>query len=99
MRVLVYHPSAHAELEAEIAHSEGERAGAGQHVRGDVAETLGLLREFPALGRIGKSGQRRIVTNRYRYIIHYEFDSERIVVWAVADPAREPGYWQSRLSS
>ncbi len=98
MRVLLYHPAAQAELEAEVAHCERERVGAGAHVRGDIAESLALLVQFPALGRGGEGGMRRVVTNRYHYILHYELVANQIVVWAVADPAREPGYWRIRRS-
>ena len=99
MRILVYHPAAQAELEAEVAHCERERKGAGEHVRADISESLAMLRRFPGLGRRGEGGVRRIVTNRYHYILHYEAVADQVVVWAVADPAREPGYWRSRRSS
>lgn len=82
-----------------MAHCERERKEAGEHVRADVAEALALVLRFPALGRSGEGGLRRIVTNRCHYILHYEVAAEQIVVWAVADPAREPGYWRPRLRS
>jgi plasmid stabilization system protein ParE len=96
MRVLVYHPDAKAELEAEIGFCERERRGAGSHLRADITETLRLLLEFPAIGRLGDAMARRIVTNRYHFILHYELTGDQIVVWAVAHPKREPGYWRHR---
>ena len=98
MKSLAYHPAAWAELEAEISHCEAERTGAGAHVRADVADTITLVRDFPGIGRRDALGARRIVTRHYHYIIHYGLQGDQIVVWAVADPAREPGYWQSRRS-
>jgi toxin ParE1/3/4 len=99
MRALVYHPAAQAELEAEVAYYERERTNAGVHLRADIAETLRLLVQFPALGRPESSGVRRVVTNRYRFVLHYELHSDQIVVWAVAHPSRMPGYWQGRRIS
>ena len=99
MKLVAYHPAALAELEAEISCCERERTGAGAHVRTDIAESIALIREFPRIGRCDRSGARRIVTRNYRYIIHYEFVGAQITIWAVAHPAREPGYWQSRRAS
>ena len=96
MRVLVYHPAAHAELEAEVANCERERVGAGSRVRGDITAALQLLVDFPAIGRVGQDGTRRFVTNQYHYILHYELIADQVVIWAIADPAREPGYWSRR---
>lgn len=96
MIVLAYHPAAQTELEAEIDFCERAQRGAGAHVRADIAETLQLLAEFPELGRLDDDGTRRMVTNRYRFIIHYEVAGNQLVVWAVAHHAREPGYWSAR---
>ena len=98
MKSLAYHPAAWAELEAEVSHSEAERTGAGAHVRADVADTVALVRDFPGIGRRDRLGVQRIVTRHYHYVIHYELLTDQIVVWAVADPAREPGYWKLRRS-
>jgi plasmid stabilization system protein ParE len=94
----LYHPAAQAELEAEISFCEAERRGAGAHLRDDILTTLKVVAQFPSVGRAGELG-RRIVTQRYHFIIHYELIDDQIVVWAVAHPAREPGYWQTRRSS
>lgn len=96
MKLVVYHPAASAELEAEVSYCERERTGGGVHVRTDIAESVALIRKFPRIGRRGRSGALRIVTRVYHYIIHYELLGEEIAIWAVAHPAREPGYWQSR---
>src|SRR6266542_3385381 len=96
MKLLAFHPAALAEFEAEILHCARERIGAAAHVRADVSETLMLVREFPGIGRADSDGARRIVTRRYRFILHYEILDEQIVVWAVAHPSREPGYWRAR---
>ncbi|MBI5771266.1 MAG: type II toxin-antitoxin system RelE/ParE family toxin [Verrucomicrobia bacterium] len=96
MKPVAYHPAAHAELEAEISYCESERPGAGVRVRADVAATLARVREFPGLGRRDHQGWQHIVTRRCHYVVHYELLRDEIVVWAVADPAREPGYWLSR---
>ena len=93
MKFQVYHAAAWAELEAEVSHCEAERRGAGPHVRADIAETLALVCEFPGIGRRDIEGAQRIVTRRYRLIIPCESRGDRIAVWAVAHPAREPGYW------
>jgi plasmid stabilization system protein ParE len=97
MKSLAYHPAARAELEADIVHCESERPGAGARLRADIGAAIALVRVFPGVGRRERSGVRRIVTRRYRYVVHYELLEDTLVVWAVADPAREPGYWRHRL--
>ncbi|MES2696606.1 MAG: type II toxin-antitoxin system RelE/ParE family toxin [Verrucomicrobiota bacterium] len=95
--MVAYHPAARAELEAEVGYYNNERPGAGSNLRADVKETISPLRQFPLLGRPDGDGIRRIVTQRYRFIIHYVIVGNRIVILAVAHPSREPGYWLQRL--
>ena len=92
------YPQAQAEFESEIANYENARRGWGGLLREDVLSTIRRLSEFPHLGRPAPGRTRRFVTKRFRFIVCYELISDQIVVWAVAHPAREPGYWQSRRS-
>jgi plasmid stabilization system protein ParE len=96
MKELAYHPAALAELEAEVLFCENERPRAGTHVRADISKTIISVRQFPGIGRHGPDGVRRIVTRSYNFIVHYELIADQIVVWAVAHPARAPGYWLAR---
>ena len=93
MKELAYHPAAQAELEAEVLFCENERPRAGAHVRADISKAIVSARQFPGIGRNAPDGVRRIVTRSYKFIVHYELIADQIVVWAVAHPAREPGYW------
>lgn len=95
---VVYHPAATAELAEEAAYYERERPGIGRKLLADVKEAIALIKAYPLVGRIDDIGTRRVVTQRFRFIVHYGLVGSRIVVWAIAHPSREPGYWiQNRL--
>jgi len=96
MKEVAYHPAAQAELEAEVLYCENERPRSGAHVRADISKSILSVRLFPGLGHNAPGGVRRIVTRSYKFIVHYELIADQIVVWAVAHPAREPGYWLTR---
>ena len=96
MKELAYHPAAQAELEAEVLFCENERPRAGSQVRADISKAIISVRQFPGIGRNAIGGVRRIVTRSYKFIVHYELIADQIVIWAVAHPAREPGYWLAR---
>jgi len=99
MKPVAYHPAAQAELEAEVLYCEGERRNAGSHARADISESVLLVQKYSAIGRKGRSGARQVVTRRYRFVVHYELLDDQIVVFAVAHPKRQPGYWHSRRPS
>jgi plasmid stabilization system protein ParE len=96
MKEVAYHPAAQAELEAEVLYCENERPRAGAPVRADISKAIVSVRHFPGLGRDVPGGVRRIVTRSYKFIVHHELIADQIVVWAVAHPARAPGYWLAR---
>jgi plasmid stabilization system protein ParE len=99
MKRLAYHPAARAEFEAEVRYCETERAGAGAHLRSDIIDALVLVDAFPAIGRLGPNGTRRMVTRIYHFIIHYELIDGLIVIFAITHPSREPAYWGTRRTS
>ena len=96
MKELAYHPAARTELEAKVLFCETERPRAGAHAHADTARALVSVPQFPGLGRPGPDGIRRIVTLGYKSIVHDKLIADLIVVWAVAHPARAPGYWLAR---
>ena len=96
MKELAYHPAARTELEAKVLFCETEHPRAGAHAHADTARALVSVPQFPGLGRPGPDGIRRIVTRGYKSIVHDKLIADLIVVWAVAHPARELGYWLAR---
>ncbi len=92
---------AQEELFEEIAYYEAQRLTAGVALREDVLAALEQLKKFPGPGRADPNDPtiHRLVTNRFRFVIHYEILDDCVRVWAISHPARLPGHWSGRRSN
>jgi toxin ParE1/3/4 len=93
---LVVHPDADVEIEEAAVWYEARRAGLGlefmaavDRVPADVAEAS---ERFPTWRR----PWRRAVMRRFPFVVFFEVEDDRVVVWAVAHVKRTPGYWVAR---
>ncbi len=87
-----------AEFHEEVAYYAAQRPTAGIKLREDVFAALEQISRFPECGRIDPlvHSIRRLVTQRFRFVVHYQILDDRVRVWAVSHPARLPGYWSQR---
>jgi plasmid stabilization system protein ParE len=53
----------------------------------------------PLAWRIIDRDVRRYLIHRFPFGLYYEYEAERVIIWAVMHLSRKPGYWESRLGS
>lgn len=87
-----------AELEVEeaVLWYEERRPGLGLEFVAAVGRVVAEIGEHPRSFQEWRSPLRRAVLRRFPYVVFFEIESERVVVWAVAHAKRRPGYWMAR---
>ena len=83
-------------LEA-IMWYESREAGLGKRFRYEIAYVLNRIVENPLLWRERSGGYRRVNCPVFPYYIPYFIRGEKIIIAAVANSRRKPGYWKSRI--
>jgi plasmid stabilization system protein ParE len=94
-----FHPSARAELDEAVSYYEDCRAGLGLQFAKEVYSTVHRIMQFPEAWSHLSENTRRCLTNRFPYGIVYEILDDEVVIIAVMQLNRKPGYWQERLDS
>ncbi|MDP9360218.1 MAG: type II toxin-antitoxin system RelE/ParE family toxin [Acidobacteriota bacterium] len=95
--VLVVRDDARRELLEACDYYDDHRRGYGQLFAEAVEHELGLLMEFPSIGKsVGAAVHRRTLSD-WPYSIYYRLRDEELIIIAVAHHRRRPGYWRSRL--
>src|SRR5262249_27610372 len=91
------HRQAEAELDAAIAHYEGEQIGLGADFLAEVQRTTKLIQQFPQLGTPYQDSEFRTrKVKRFPYILVYCELADSIWLMAVGHSKRRPGYWLGR---
>lgn len=99
---LPFHPEALVELDQAVAWHERERAGYGSILFDEVirkVEQAACLPKSgaPVLGFDARHDVRKLVVNRFRYVLITAIVEDELMVIAVAHTSRAPGYWRGRL--
>ena len=92
-----YHPEAENEYHLAIAYYSRIRAELGICFVTEIEKAVERARLFPEVPRTIGGGLRRILVQRFSYMLIYEVLEGSIFVWAVSHTSREPGYWKKRL--
>lgn len=98
MTPVVFAPFARAELEAAAQWYEVRAPGLGEQLVLGIDETLQRISEAPASFPKWEGDQRfrRVVVQRFPYVVFYRERAGQIEVTAIAHGARKPGYWLER---
>ncbi len=94
---LSFYPSAEEEADEAAIYYGGCRPGLGAEFLDEVHATIGRILEYPRAWPRTSSGCRSCLMNRFPYAVIYRIESGAIVIYAVANVNRRPGYWRSRL--
>ena len=82
----------------QAARWYGRRSvGLGDQLLDEIKSNLGQIVEFPGAAPIVDASFRRKLLNTFPYALIYRFDIDEIVVVAVANLKRRPGYWRRRV--
>lgn len=91
------------EAQYEIGEAAGwyedRLTGLGLEFLAAVDRALSSIAENPDRFQVWQQGHpfRRYVLKRFPYVVFYEVERDRVVIWAIAHGRREPGYWIARM--
>jgi hypothetical protein len=91
------HPAARLELLEAIAYYEECRDGLGLEFSREVYSSIDRVVQFPLAWSEYSEDTRRCLTKRFPYGLIYQIIGEEILIIAVTQLNREPGYWEGRL--
>ncbi len=57
---------------------------------------IAQVRTGPAVWRVVERDVRRYLVRQFPFGIYYTIERDEIIVWAIMDLRRKPGYWQER---
>ena len=94
-----FHPDAEGELDAACAYYESRRAGLGRRFAEAFDEALAKVLQHPLAWGVLDEPFRVCRLKRFPYGLLYEPRAAEIVIVAVMDLHRRPGYWKDRVES
>ncbi len=89
--------AARQEFLAEIAFYNEAGAGLGQRFAIAVEKAVARALAFPLAGSPAAANTRRVVLKEFPFSIFYRPERDGIIIFAIANHARQPGYWQGRI--
>ena len=91
-----FHPSAEFELNEAIDYYEECRPGLGLEFAREVYSAIQRIIHFPEAWSRLSENTRRCLTNRFPYGVIYQILDEGLLILAVMQLNRKPGYWKDR---
>ena len=88
---------AEVELWEAVGYYEEKAAGLGLDFAAEVEASLESLKECPERWPLRADGTRRLLTQRFPFLIVYTLHQQHIWVVAIAHCKRRPGYWTDRI--
>jgi len=89
-------PEAIAELEEAFEFYESRFVGLGSDFRSEARRALALVMEHPRAWKPLGGDLRQCKLNRFPYALVYGLDHDKVIVIAVANLKKRPGYWRKR---
>lgn len=88
---------AEIELDEAIQYYNDKALGLGDDFLTEVLKALNRIARFPESWHPCSKRTRRCQTRRFPYGIIYQIRQDEILVIAIADLHRKPGYWDDRV--
>ena len=85
------------ELDEAIQYYNHEAHGLGEDFLSEVLKVLNRIAKFPHAWHTCSKRTRRCQTRRFPYGIIYQIRKAEILIVAIANLHRKPGYWKDRL--
>jgi hypothetical protein len=92
----LFHPEAEAELNEAVDYYEGRQKGLGLAFAKEVDLTIQNICYFPHAWSPLSKNTRRCLTKRFPYGVIYQTKNDEIIIIAVMQLNRKPGYWKKR---
>lgn len=92
-----FHTAARLEFLEAIGYYEDCREGLGLEFAQEVYKSIDQLTHFPQAWSQLSEDTRRCLTPRFPYGLIYQILDDEILIIAVTQLNRKPGYWNERL--
>jgi hypothetical protein len=92
-----FHPEAKEEFFKAISYFEECQKGLGLSFSKEIFSTMQRIIHFPSAWSKFSKNTRRCLTNRFPYGVIYQIKGEEVIIIAVMQLNREPGYWGKRI--
>lgn len=89
---------AQQELDEAVSHYNAQSPGLGNAFLLETVAAIDRIRRFPDAWHPLDDGIRRSRLRRFPYGLIYSKDNDGILILAVANSHREPGYWRDRIN-
>jgi len=94
---LVFLDEARAEFDDAVDWYEQQKAGLGEVFVAFVQEVFDRITVLPRIHPVVYNDVRRAVVKKFPYVVHYQVESDRIVIVSVFHCHRDPSIWKSRI--
>jgi toxin ParE1/3/4 len=91
-----FHPEARKEFLASIDYYEKCKPGLGLEFAQEVYSAIDRIGGFPEAWPSISLHARRCLINRFPFGVLYRFDQREIIILAIMELHRKPGYWKKR---
>ena len=92
-----FHEHAETEFDRIVEYYEDCRRGLGIEFAQEVNAAIARIIQHPEAWSPMSKNTRRCLVNRFPFGVIYQFKSDYILIIAVADLRRRPGYWAYRV--
>ena len=96
MKRLRLDSAARAEFLHEVRYYDAVRPGTGKKFREAVDAVFARIVQSPEAGRLDERDCRRFRVKGFPFSVVYREQSQEVVVFAIRNDARNPGYWLER---
>lgn len=91
-----FHSEARKEFFEAADYYEEQVVGLGDDFIDEVEKVLDVIEQQPRSGTKITKTERRFLVSRFPYGVIYSIEADQIVIFAMMNLKRKPGYWKSR---
>jgi len=92
-----FHPFAKKELNDAIVFYNECQEGLGIQFADEIRKTIQIILRFPQAWSTLSKNTRRCITKRFPYAIIYQALENEVIIIAIMQLNRKPGYWHDRI--
>ena len=94
----IFHPEAEEELNLAVDYYNQCQANLGWDFSKEVYTAIQNILAFPEAWASLSKNTRRCLVNRFPFGVIYQSKSNKILIVAIMQLNRKPGYWHNRIS-
>ena len=97
MKPLRVDSAARAELLHESRYLEQARRGYGKKFVSEIKSIFSQIKRNPEAGKPDEEGCRRLRVTGFKFSVVFREEPTEVVVYAIRQDQRRPGYWHGRV--